>query len=373
MNPASSLIEIANQAGAVSAKGDHDEFHKPLDKLRAAAEQFNKAWSGSWLGYQARVYYLDFTLPPPGARFSQDWGLRETFAFQETLGKWQEYSFDEVIAAIFEKSGGVDLEAIEKSSKDVQSETEDLRERLRSKLSALTRLDKEDVYLSDLLAQANKIRLFTLHDVVQAQRPTGNFLSHDLAAIEAGIHTPPHIFILARVQTAVIPFQVCKEIERIARRASLHLTESGKERQVAPQGRGNIFIGHGRAQDWKELRDFIRDRLQLPWDEFNRIPIAGVTNIARLHQMLGEANFAFLVMTAEDEDSDGALHARLNVIHEAGLFQGRLGFEKAILLLENGCGEFSNIQGLGQVRFPKGKINMVFEEVRLVLEREQIS
>ena len=58
-------------------------------------------------------------------------------------------------------------------------------------------------------------------------------------------------------------------------------------------------------------------------------------------------------MTAEDEQPDGTLRARENVIHEAGLFQGRLGFEKAIILLEEGCEEFSNIEGLGQIRFPE--------------------
>jgi hypothetical protein len=35
--------------------------------------------------------------------------------------------------------------------------------------------------------------------------------------------------------------------------------------------------------------------------------------------------------------------------HEVGLFQGRLGFEKAIVLLEDGCEEFSNIKGLVQM------------------------
>ncbi len=60
----------------------------------------------------------------------------------------------------------------------------------------------------------------------------------------------------------------------------------------------------------------------------------------------------------------------MNVVHEAGLFQGRLGFTKAIVLLEEGCKEFTNIQGLGQIRFPRGRISSAFEEVRRVLERE---
>jgi predicted nucleotide-binding protein len=111
----------------------------------------------------------------------------------------------------------------------------------------------------------------------------------------------------------------------------------------------------------------VQDRLGLPWDEFNRVPVAGVTNIARLSEMLEAAAIALLVMTAEDEMADGDL---MNVVHEAGLFQGRLGFTKAIVLLEEGCKEFSNIQGLGQIKFPQGNISAAFEEVRRVLERE---
>jgi predicted nucleotide-binding protein len=86
--------------------------------------------------------------------------------------------------------------------------------------------------------------------------------------------------------------------------------------------------------------------------------------------MLDDARIAFLILTAEDEKADGTVQARMNVIHEAGLFQGRLGFTKAIILLEEGCEEFSNINGLGQIHFPKGNIRQAFEEIRQVLERE---
>jgi predicted nucleotide-binding protein len=88
--------------------------------------------------------------------------------------------------------------------------------------------------------------------------------------------------------------------------------------------------------------------------------------------MLDAAVIAFLLVTGEDELKDGTMQARMNVVHEAGLFQGRLGFTKAIILLEEGCEEFSNIQGLGQIRFPKGNIQAAFEEIRRVLEREEI-
>jgi predicted nucleotide-binding protein len=81
-------------------------------------------------------------------------------------------------------------------------------------------------------------------------------------------------------------------------------------------------------------------------------------------------HFCSTVLTAEDEQADGNHHARMNVIHEVGLFQGRLGFERAIVLLEEVCKEFSNIQGLGQIRYPKGNISAIFEKIRTVLERE---
>jgi predicted nucleotide-binding protein len=139
-----------------------------------------------------------------------------------------------------------------------------------------------------------------------------------------------------------------------------------------PSPRKRIFIGHGRSTVWRDLRDFLVDRLRLRHEEYNREAVAGLARKERLSKMLEEAGFAFIVMTAEDQHADGGLHARENVIHECGLFQGRLGFERAIVLLEEGCSEFSNIEGLEQLRFPKGKIMAVSEEIRRVLEREGI-
>ncbi len=131
-----------------------------------------------------------------------------------------------------------------------------------------------------------------------------------------------------------------------------------------------IFIGHGHSPAWLYLKDLISDRLGLKYVEFESTSPAGIATKERLEQILNQAVFAFLVMTAEDLHKDGSLHARENVIHEIGLFQGRLGFERAIVLLEESCEKFSNLAGVGQIRFPKGNIMAVSEKIRDVLKRE---
>ena len=132
-----------------------------------------------------------------------------------------------------------------------------------------------------------------------------------------------------------------------------------------------IFIRHGHSPVWREFKDFLQNNLSLPWEEFNRLPQAGIWTGERLSEMLDSACFAFLIMTGEDE-RNGELHARENVIHEIGLFQGKLGFRRAIILLEEGCKDFSNIHGLTYIPFPKNGISGKYEEVRLTLQREKI-
>ena len=200
--------------------------------------------------------------------------------------------------------------------------------------------------------------------------PQGQMIIRDMVALGQGTQIPPHIDVLADIASIHHSFAICKEAASICEKAASHLERKNRRNKTANRVGTNVFIGHGRSGLWRELKDFIQDRMRLPWDEFNRVPVAGITNVARLSEMLDAAAIAFLVMTAEDEMADGELQARMNVVHEAGLFQGRLGFTRAIVLWEEGCKGFSNVEGLGQIRFPKGNIGAAFEEVRRLLERE---
>ena len=169
--------------------------------------------------------------------------------------------------------------------------------------------------------------------------------------------------------------QSVRDIIALVKAAQTHIkrpTTILREVTTARREGTKVFIGHGHSNEWLALKDFIEGRMRLEWDEFNRVATAGVSTAERLKKMLDEATIAFLILTAEDETADGEWQARMNVIHEAGLFQGRLGFNRAIVMLEEGCKEFSNIHGLGQIGFPKSNIRAAFHDVELVLEREGI-
>ncbi|RMG27563.1 MAG: hypothetical protein D6732_19990, partial [Methanobacteriota archaeon] len=124
-----------------------------------------------------------------------------------------------------------------------------------------------------------------------------------------------------------------------------------------------VFIGHGRDPAWRDLKDHLQDKHNIQVEAYETGARAGHTIRDILEDMVSKSTFAILVLTAEDEQAGGGYRARQNVIHEAGLFQGRLGFSRAILLLEDGVEEFSNVQGIQYIRFSKNNIKETFGEV----------
>lgn len=137
-----------------------------------------------------------------------------------------------------------------------------------------------------------------------------------------------------------------------------------------PKEKPTVFIGHGHSPLWKHLKDHLHDKQGYKVEAYEIGARAGHTMRDILEDMLDESTFAILVMTGEDETKDDELNPRLNVVHELGLFQGHLGFSRAIMLLEEGTSELSNMHGVDQIRFSKGNIREVFGDVLATLRRE---
>jgi len=365
------LLLIAERLSSISEQIEKSSISITIKKIQDCVSTISRSFSGSWIGYHANIYYKEFRPTPPGARFSQEWGLMDLTFINETTGSWVEYDPEKVRNYILHCAGNPSLSEINDYEQQLRNVFEDSQSEIDSILTTVIS-DNDDKFIEKLKEESQNLEIVSVNDLISAASPSGQIITRDMIALNQGIITPAHISILAEVSIIQYAAKKCLELSKISRRVGSHLSKLKRKSKRNLTIGTSVFIGHGRSIIWRELKDFIHDRLNLPWDEFNRVPVAGVTNIARLSEMLNDAAIAFLIMTAEDEQSDGKIHARQNVIHEAGLFQGRLGFSRAIILLEEGCEEFSNIQGLGQIRFPKNNIKAVFEDVRLVLEREEL-
>jgi hypothetical protein len=143
-----------------------------------------------------------------------------------------------------------------------------------------------------------------------------------------------------------------------------------KRKEPTPPPPPTIFIGHGRSSQWRDLKDHLQDKHGYIIEAYEVGERAGHGIRDILEDMMTKSSFAVLVMTGEDRDSEGLMHARENVVHEMGLFQGCLGFSRAIVLLEDETAEFSNIHGIHQIRYSKGKIKETFGEILATLRRE---
>jgi predicted nucleotide-binding protein len=368
--PETELIEARERLIAFAEAYDAAPEKAVLDAIWKRARELARSASGSWLGYQANVYYKNFQPPPAGAHFDVENGTGGTY-FAGPDPNWIEHTSQEVVDLLMGESGEDALSVANTRAEEGLAILSSVKEDVSSVLTLYLE-HHDDKFVKRLLEEIEGAKVLDAVDIANDMSPKRQVISRDMRAIQQGTWAPPHIKVQARVTAAHQPAAHCRSLAERLEKLAAHLARVVRADSRSARVGTNIFIGHGRSPVWRDLKDFVQDRLRLPWDEFNRVPVAGITNIARLSEMLDAAACAFVIMTAEDELADGTAQARMNVIHEVGLFQGRLGFTKAIVLLEEGCQEFSNIQGLGQIRFPKGNIAAKFEDIRQVLEREGI-
>ena len=145
-----------------------------------------------------------------------------------------------------------------------------------------------------------------------------------------------------------------------------------KKKDAPLPSRARIFIGHGNSSQWRDLKDYLHEKHGYDVKAYEIGARGGHTIRDILEDMLSKSSFAILVMTGEDMDEKDNLQFHQNVIHELGLFQGRIGFSRAIVLLEEDTEDFSNVHGIQQVRYGKGNIKETFGDTLATL-RSQMS
>ena len=154
-----------------------------------------------------------------------------------------------------------------------------------------------------------------------------------------------------------------------AARRFLREWDAEREEQLRPRG---VFVAHGGSPHWRTVRDFLRDDLGLDVHYFERTPQDSNEVTAALAGYLDQCGFAVCVLANEDLTSDGSSRARQNIVHEAGLFQGRYGFKRVALLVEEGCELPSNLGGLVRHAFASHHVEHTFTSLSRHLRRERV-
>jgi predicted nucleotide-binding protein len=188
------------------------------------------------------------------------------------------------------------------------------------------------------------------------------------AAFEVFAHLP-------RLSNVTVSLDSREKIERVFNIFEGSYSELRSSRQALEKTVREsikIYIGHGRSNQWRDLKDHLGEKQGFDVVAYETGARAGYTITEVLDDLSEEASIAFLVHTAEDQDAGGHLHARENVVHETGLFQGKLGWKRAIVLLEDGCNEYTNLAGIQQLRFAKENIKEIFGDVMAIIYREFI-
>ncbi len=139
------------------------------------------------------------------------------------------------------------------------------------------------------------------------------------------------------------------------------------EAEVVPPK--NVFIGHGRSLLYLKVQEYLKERLHLDVEFFEAGSRTALHNISVLETMLTGSAVAVIVMTGEDLTAEGKKRARQNVVHEIGLFQGKLGFDRVAILMQEEIELFSNIEGLQRIQFADDRIDEALPRLERFLER----
>ncbi|NOX95359.1 MAG: nucleotide-binding protein [Alphaproteobacteria bacterium] len=341
-----------------------------IEIFKERLKKLEKSHSRSWFGDHAYTYYTHFAPPPAGHSFDVEWGFVHGYG-ESHNPNWKVYTEEEIRSFVFQDIGEGFYDKLNSLANDVVIQISAIHDRsldiiyLLATQDTLTSINRYKERLE------NTLTTYSPEDFVNSRYSKVPRVTRDSEEAAKGTIVPPHITYNSSLRSIS---ENCDRLFKIAETLSA-ITEALSLSEPLPNEADlskKIFIGHGRSEQWRILKDFLTTRLSLDFEEFNQVSPAGISTQERLAEMLSSCGFAFLVLTAEDLHGDGSVHARENVIHEVGLFQGKLGWRRAIVILEEECAEFSNVHGLGQVRFSKGNIASCFEEIRSVLEREEV-
>ena len=159
------------------------EAKKVDDKI----PQILNSWSGSWFGYQHKLYYGNFEKPPFQDKFSVEWG-----SINGLSNKWKEKDQEEV-KTYLEKISNTSINELEREYKSLINIIEDFYD----ETSLIIKTDEEmqsEISKEKLLEGQKKLKYGEEGIKYLKGRQPATFMTRDSEAMSEGIFTPTVLY-----------------------------------------------------------------------------------------------------------------------------------------------------------------------------------
>ncbi|MFH0998127.1 MAG: hypothetical protein V1844_21905 [Pseudomonadota bacterium] len=150
-------------------------------------------------------------------------GVLDSYMFRETVGDWVEYDFDDIVSHIKSSSGVEDIDSLENIAAEARELFEEIQSELLSLVTPVLRERQDDTFLTELVEKIKEVRIYTPRDYRKSVLPSGQMMSRDMNAIQAGNKIPPHISVLSSCFGTRAPFNACLNLSKYTRRLASHL------------------------------------------------------------------------------------------------------------------------------------------------------
>lgn len=183
------LSSLENQASEAASVGQDPMIKDIVSEILKQADKMDRSWSGSWLGYQARVYLRDFRAKGPRDFFDRDNGI------VSSRGEWCEIDVSRVWDTITKTK---DFEHLDACAGEASASFDLIRSEFLVILDILLGTASDSV-VERARDDVRKMSCgSTTVELINALAPK-NYRTHDIPAYAEGVVVPVHQNVRARV------------------------------------------------------------------------------------------------------------------------------------------------------------------------------
>jgi hypothetical protein len=178
---------------------DSEHVVTTLKNVEDLLQQMDRAWSGSWLGYQSRVYMKDFAPQGPDDFFDTDWGMDHPTPWHGHRGNWVLVDEHRVRENIL---GNEDVMSVLELSLKATETFDEAKDEAITIVDALLSITSNDDKIQNIRKSIAGIHShISASDFIKYMMPK-QYRTHDMRAIQEGPQVPPHKDIAARIHSA---------------------------------------------------------------------------------------------------------------------------------------------------------------------------